>query len=108
MPSLPYLQVRRQGDETFARFVDLDRLDEYNSDASGEELDRLAQDAPHTRLVLDLGNILYTSSSGLGNLVALHRKVRSTGGRLVLANLNPAVAEVIAVTRLDRVLEVCQ
>ena len=58
MPSLPYLQVRRQGDETFARFVDLDRLDEYNSDASGEELDRLAQDAPHTRPIERFGDIV--------------------------------------------------
>jgi len=106
MPTLPCLEVCRQGDETFVRFVDLDRLDEYNSHAPGEELVRLAEDTPRARLVLDLGNIRYVSSSGLGKLVALNRKVRSTGGRLMLANLTPGVAEVIAVTRLDKVLEV--
>jgi anti-anti-sigma factor len=103
----PSLQVRRQGDETIIRFVDLDRLDGYNSHALAEELACLAEDTPCARIVLVLGNIEYTSGSGLGTLLALNRKVRSMGGRLLLTNLNPAVAEVIAVTRLDRVLEVC-
>ena len=39
--------------------------------------------------------------------VGLNRKVRSAGGRLLLANLSPVVAQVIAVTHLDKVLEVC-
>src|SRR5439155_22233025 len=97
----------RQHDETFVRFVDLDRLDEYNSEAAGQELCHLADGLPCCRLVLDLANINFATSSGLGRLVALNRRVHSAGGRLMLANLNPAVAEVIAVTRLDKVLKVC-
>src|SRR5262245_3042375 len=98
MPAHSCLEVRRQGDETFVRIADLARLDEYNSHTPGEELARLAQDTPRTRFVLDLTNIRYMSSAGLGKLVALNCQVRSMGGRLLLANLNPAVAEVIAVT----------
>jgi anti-sigma B factor antagonist len=107
MSDLLSLEVRRQGDATFVRFADLDRLDEYNSHASGEELCRLAESLPRCRLVLDLANIRYATSSALGQLVALNRRVRSVGGHLVLANLSRAVAEAIAVTHLDKVLEVC-
>ena len=100
------LRVRRQGDQTFVRFAGLDHLDEYNSYAASEELSRLAETTSRA-LVLDLGNIRFVTGSALGRLVALSRRVRSAGGRLLLANLSRAVAEVIAVTHLDRVLEVC-
>ncbi len=103
----PCLEVRHEGDGTVVRFAGLDRLDESNSHAPREELSRLADGLPRCRLVLDMDNILFVTSAGLGLLLALNRRVRSAGGRLVLANLSPAVAEVIAVTNLGTVLEVC-
>src|SRR5262249_17056784 len=79
---------------------------ERNSRASCEELVGLAEDTPRGRFLLDLGNIRFVISAGLGKLVALNRRVRAAGGRLWLVNLSPAVAQAIAVTRLDKVLEV--
>ena len=106
MFSLPSLAVRREDDETIVRFIDLDRLDEYNSEVAGQQLCRLAERLSRTRLVLDLTSIRFMTSSGLGKLVALNRKMRAAGGRLVLVNPGPAVAEVLAVTHLDKLLEV--
>jgi anti-sigma B factor antagonist len=102
MSPLSCLEVRRQDGETRIRFPGLDRLDEANS----EELCRLAEKLAGTRLVLDLTGVRLVASSALGRLVALNRKVRAVGGLLVLTNLNPLVAQVLAVTRLDKVLEV--
>ena len=107
MLAMPNLEVRRQGDKTFIRFAGLDRLDEYNSHVPGEELALLAKHNPCARFVLDLANIRFITGSALGRLVGLNRKVRSVGGRLLLANLNPVVTQVLAVTHLDKVLEVC-
>ena len=106
--SPPHLEVRRLSGETVIRFVGLNRLDEHNSHAPRKELCRLAERLPACRLVLDLANICFVTGSALGRLVGLNRRVRSAGGRLVLANLRPAVAEVLAVTHLDRVLEVAR
>jgi len=107
MFSLPSLAVRREDDETIVRFIDLDRLDEYNSEVAGQQLCRLAERLSRTRLVLDLTSIRFMTSSGLGKLVALNRKMRAGGVRLVLVNPSPVVADVLALTHLDRVLEVC-
>jgi anti-sigma B factor antagonist len=57
-------------------------------------------------LLLDLSGIRYVSSTGLGLLVGLNHRIRAAGGRLLLGNVGPAVREVLAVTRLDTVLEV--
>src|SRR5262249_10564014 len=75
MFSLPSLAVRREDDETIVRFIDLDRLDEYNSEVAGQQLCRLAERLSRTRLVLDLTSIRFMTSSGLGKLVALNRKM---------------------------------
>jgi len=107
MPTLPAFEVRRHDDVTIVRFAELDRLDEYNSREACKELVGLAEHTPGSRFLLDIGDIGFVSSAGLGKLVALSRKVRATGGRLRLANLSPAIAEALALTRLDRILEVC-
>jgi anti-sigma B factor antagonist len=99
------LEVRRQDGETRIRFRGLDRLDEANSEILSKEWCRLAEKLAGTRLVLDLTGIRLVTSSALGRLVALHRKARAAGGRLVLVNLSPAVTNILAVTNLDRVLE---
>ena len=105
MSSRSCLEIRRQDGETRIRFTGLDRLDEANSEAPGKELSHLAEQLSGTRLVLDLSGIRFVTSSALGRLVALSRRVRAAGGRLMLTNLSPAVAEVLSVTNLDRVLE---
>ena len=105
MYSLSCLEICRHGGEARIRFTGIDRLDEANSEIPGQELCRLAERLPGTRLVLDLTGIRFVTSSALGRLVALNRKVRSAGGRLVLVNLSPAVTNSLSVTNLDRVLE---
>jgi anti-anti-sigma regulatory factor len=42
----------------------------------------------------------------LGTLVAFNRRVHLAGGRLALSNVSPFVREELAVTRLDRVIEI--
>ena len=102
----PSPEVCRRGDRTVVRLPGLDRLDESNSHEVGRELARLVEGLGRPRLVLDLAGIRYVSSTGLGQLVALSRKAWSAGGWLVLANPEPLVAEALAVTRLDTVLQV--
>ncbi len=103
----PTLEIRRYGDPTVVGFTGCDSLNEFNSEAVGAEMALLAAGLPSPCLVLDFAGIRYVTSTALGQLVNLNRTVRSAGGRLALTNLAPAVQEVLAVTCLDRLLEVC-
>jgi anti-anti-sigma factor len=99
------LEVTRSGDRTIARFVRLTSLNEYHADLVGKQLLALA-DAPGTRFVtLDLGNVEYVTSTILGHLVALHKRLQGAGGRLTLAGVRPAVQDILRVTQLDQVLD---
>jgi anti-sigma B factor antagonist len=102
----PLLEVSLQGQSTVARLAGCAELHEGNAEAFGRQLSRLAEGGPARHLVVDLGAVAYLTSTALGQLVGLHRRLRAEGGRLTVANVRPAVREVFSVTRLDTLLEV--
>jgi anti-anti-sigma factor len=56
-------------------------------------------------VILDLSGIGYASSSALGALVALNRRLRARGGRLALSGLCPVVAQALAVSGFGEAAE---
>lgn len=58
------------------------------------------------QLVVDLGNVEFVDSSGLGALIATLKVLRARDGDMVLANVTEAVRSVLEITRLLRVFDV--
>jgi len=56
--------------------------------------------------VVDLSAVEYPTAACLGQLVALNRWVRASGGRLVVDKVGERAYEVFAVARLTEVLDV--
>jgi anti-sigma B factor antagonist len=57
------------------------------------------------KIVLNLQNVTYIDSSGLGTLVATYHSARSQGATLKLANLGAKFKEVLQVTKLLTVFD---
>ena len=57
-------------------------------------------------LVLDFGGVDYISSAGLRVLMVTAKELRGAGARIAVTNLKPVVAEIFAISRFDRVLNV--
>lgn len=57
-------------------------------------------------IVINLADVNYIDSGGLGTLVGLFTSARSTGGTIKLANLTHRVTELLQVTKLVTVFEV--
>jgi anti-sigma B factor antagonist len=58
------------------------------------------------RIVLNLSEVSYIDSGGLGTLVALHTTAHNAGGAIKLANLTQRVGDLLQVTKLLTVFEV--
>ena len=58
-----------------------------------------------TNLLLNLGEVTYIDSSGLGELVGAFATVTNRGGRLKLLNLQKRVQELMQITKLLIVFE---
>jgi anti-sigma B factor antagonist len=57
-------------------------------------------------LVLDLSGLEYVSSAGLRCLMIAARQAKSGAGRIVVAAMQPVVAEIFHISRFNLVLEV--
>jgi anti-sigma B factor antagonist len=101
------LQVQTFSAMTVARLT-ARTLDELNAEAVGQELSALAGRLAGRWLQLDLGEVHFLTSTGLGKLLSLYQQVRAEGGRLSLRNVRPQVYEVFAVTHLTSLLDVHQ
>jgi anti-sigma B factor antagonist len=80
-------------------------LDIVTSDDVKRELVGLV-DAGHTALALDLSDVGFVDSSGLGVLVAVHRHAEARGGRFVVRSTPPQVRRLFEITRLGDLLTV--
>ncbi len=60
----------------------------------------------HKNILLNLANVSYIDSSGLGELVGAFATVGNRGGRLKLLNLQKRVHELMQVTKLVTIFEV--
>ncbi len=78
------------------------RLDASNAGDLKEKLKALVQKG-FTRLVLDMAEVQYIDSSGLGALVSGLKTARTENGDLFLANIGPQTKVALALTRLDKV-----
>jgi anti-sigma B factor antagonist len=58
------------------------------------------------QVVVDLGNVSYIDSSGLGVLVGLYTTARRAGGGIKLAKLSPLLQDMLQITKVFTVFEV--
>ncbi|HEV2615604.1 MAG TPA: STAS domain-containing protein [Candidatus Acidoferrales bacterium] len=58
------------------------------------------------RIVLDLGDVSYIDSSGLGTLAGLYAAAKNAGGEIKLANLTARLRDLLQMTRLLTVFDV--
>jgi anti-sigma B factor antagonist len=60
----------------------------------------------NNRIILNLGEVTYIDSGGLGTLVALRITAQNAGGTIKLTNLTKRVGDVLQVTKLLTVFDV--
>ena len=81
------------------------RLDAAAAPAFKKEIAEKLADRP-TRVLLDLGDVSFMDSTGLGALVALLKQM-GPEGRIAVINVKPAVARLFQITRLDGLFRQC-
>ena len=61
--------------------------------------------AENNKLVLNLGNVSYIDSGGIGTLVSLFTTARNAGGDIKLVHLTKRVGDLLQITKLITVFE---
>ncbi|MBI5724727.1 MAG: STAS domain-containing protein [Planctomycetes bacterium] len=99
------MEVARQGQTAVVRvrgFADMTETGEFQ-----DQLANLAGQ-PKSLIVVDMSELDFINSSGLGALIACHRTAKENGGELRLVKPKPAVMNVLEITRLNELFHICQ
>jgi len=104
-PDEPYSSTSTDG-VLVVTFQQSHILDAMGIDRISAGVKELIKNAPETRFLFDLQHVEYLSSTALGMLIGLHRRVVQRRGRLKLAGLQPDVLEVLRLTKLDTVFNI--
>lgn len=82
-------------------------LDSVNSNSLRREIMDTIDSGVKT-ILLDLQNITFMNSSGMGALVATLKAVKAAGGQLALCSLSDQVRIIFELSRMDRIFQVYQ
>ena len=98
------LKTQRMGKVTVCRSVET-KLDASNaSDLKKEFLRIFMEESP--RVILDLENVSFVDSTGLGAILFGLRYSKNYGGQIKLVNPQPRVKKLIDIAQLGHVLEI--
>lgn len=82
-----------------------ERIDAHNSSELKEYLLDLIESGENP-IIVQLKQVRFIDSSGLGALLFGHKQLAAKSGRLILTNIQPQVLSMFELTRLTRVFEI--
>ncbi|MDP6633401.1 MAG: STAS domain-containing protein [Phycisphaerae bacterium] len=56
-----------------------------------------------TKIIVDCQKLTYISSWGLGMLLRLHKRAKTAGGEVKIANVHSRIVELLRITRLNKI-----
>ena len=81
-------------------------LDAVTIDRMAARLKALLDTADQHRAVFDFSRVAYLSSSALGMLIGLHRRILQAGRQLKLCGIRDEIMEVFRITKLHTVFDI--
>jgi len=98
--------VEHGTDVTLVTFTDENILEEQQIRRLERALLPVVRENQEKRLVLNFQNVKFMSSSFLGLLVKVHKRVVEMGGGLQLCNLDPKIYKVFEITQLVKIFDI--
>ncbi len=102
------LSIDIQDGVKVVQFAGKKLLDEVSISEIGDQLTGMVAQADSVKFVLDFSKIEHMSSSALGMLITLHKRIRERSGGLCLIGIKPAIYEIFVITRLNEIFDIRQ
>ncbi len=102
----PRLRVENVDGVHVVSFTETKIVTEDQIQETGDELYALPEEGSKKKILLNFGNVQYCSSTFLGKLVSLKRRVDATKGKLKFCCIHPDLMVPFKLTGLDKVFEI--
>lgn len=99
-----YTAIASPGPPAVAR-VRREKVSELEAKVIENELLAAAEGASW-KMAVDMSEVRFLTSAGIGTLVTLHKSCRAGGGKMAVFGLAPEIVELLRITKLDRVFTI--
>ncbi len=104
--SQPSISIEHSLDETFVTINETKLLDDECIKEMQTVLLEIIDSGKHSKLLLNFSEVEFLSSSFLGTLVKVHKRMQEQNGELTLINIAPKIMKVFKITQLNKVLNI--
>lgn len=104
----PKIVVSRDGEVTIVELLDEEILEEVTINLVSDSLFSVVMENPGLKLLLCFSRVKHFSSSALGMLIRLNKRVEENGGQLKLCRIQPALYEIFVITKLNKLFDIYQ
>ncbi|BDU50643.1 STAS domain-containing protein [Haliovirga abyssi] len=91
--------------EEKAIYIPTEEIEVYNASEIREELSEMIDNGVK-EIIIDLRNVEYVDSSGLGVLVSTMKRLKKINGKMILLSPKNAIKQVLELTSLDKVFTI--
>lgn len=102
----PNMSIDYRGCVVIAMLTDEKILDETQLQGLEGSFMPLIEQNSKIQLVIDFSNVKFLTSSVLGLLIRISKKVYEAEGKLRLCSITPQILEIFKITRLDKIFEI--
>ena len=101
-----HYSARQEGEKTVVEFKTESLMNAIDLEKMSASLMSLVEVDGHRQVVLDFTPVKYLSSQAIGIILALHKRLSQSSGRLVLCGVGPQLLQLLKITRLNLILKV--
>lgn len=79
-------------------------LDHHTADELREKVNRVMDEQMVQHILLNLGNLTFMDSSGLGVILGRYKRISGLGGEMVVCSISPAVGRLFELSGMFKIL----
>jgi anti-sigma B factor antagonist len=103
----PRIEVSQDEGVSMVYLLDVEILEEYVINEIKEALFAVVDDSMPVKMVLSFACVTHLSSSTLGMLILLRKKIVEFKGAIKLCDIKPNLYEIFVLTKLNKLFEIC-
>lgn len=102
----PKISVEYEDDVTIAILTESKILQEVDIQGLENSIMALIDQIDEIKLIINFCDVKFLTSSALGLLIRVLKKMHDTGGKLKLCSIDPKIFGIFTITRLDEVFDI--
>ncbi len=79
-------------------------LDEYSATYSRKKLDEIFSLTGYTKVIIDMSNLTFMDSTGIGVLIGRYKKIKSENKQIYIANPNKQIEKIFKMSGIYEIM----